>query len=279
MGRRASRTGAMFSGVVLGLVAAAALAQTPAPRDDGGDPRELGACCYSDGECRLVEPQWCATRLGDADCDGDVDFDDVNVLFHFWDICRLANADCNRDGFLNFDDIDPFIEILSNNVMITGTFMGAGTDCDPNPCPPQPLGDNCSNPKVIGETPYTDLDNTCVYSQDYDAICPFGESTAPDVVYQYVPVQDEVLDITLCLDDTAYDTKLYVYEGSCQGEYVACNDDFCTTASYPYAPYVSKIEYLTLYAGHTYYIIVDGYGSECGTYRLSVTPPPPGGRD
>ena len=77
------------------------------------------------------------------------------------------------------------------------------------------------------------------------------------------------------MDETNYDTKLYVFEDDCSGTPIACNDDFCTTAGYPEHPYVSMIESVSLNPGHDYYIVVDGYGSACGTYRLIVIPPPP----
>ncbi len=247
-------------------------------RDDGGD-------CY-DLQLTYTQGDACATIQVLADCvpatstyyawlgpQFTTAFECTNDDVQYWITlqcawCDVAPGACCLNGICHAETTIWECQDLG------GEFMGEFTLCDPSPCSP-PVGDNCANAKNVNEVPYTDLDDTCAYSQDYDAICPFGESTAPDVVYRYVPPLDEVLDITLCLDETNYDTKLYVYEGTCQGEYVACNDDFCTTTSYPLAPYVSKIESVLLSAGNTYYIIVDGYGSECGTYRLSVTPPPP----
>jgi hypothetical protein len=42
-------------------------------------------------------------------------------------------------------------------------------------------------------------------------------------------------------------------------------------------PYLSTLPALQLSAGNTYYIVVDGYGSDCGEYILDIVfvPPPP----
>jgi probable HAF family extracellular repeat protein len=60
---------------------------------------------------------------GDMNCDGVVDFDDINALVlalggqgpyeAVYPDCRWMNADCNGDGAVNFDDINAFIAILS----------------------------------------------------------------------------------------------------------------------------------------------------------------------
>jgi len=61
-------------------------------------------------------------RLGDMDCDGDVDFDDINpfvlalsgeaaYLAEYPD-CRWLNADCDEDGDVDFDDINPFVGLI-----------------------------------------------------------------------------------------------------------------------------------------------------------------------
>lgn len=65
----------------------------------------------------VTEPEW-----GDLNCDGLVDFDDVDpfvmalsgpegYLAQFPD-CNWYNADVDSNGFVNFDDIDPFVVLL-----------------------------------------------------------------------------------------------------------------------------------------------------------------------
>ena len=57
--------------------------------------------------------------LGDMDCDGDVDFDDINPFVLAlsgetaykaeYPDCVWLNADCDEDGDVDFDDINPFV--------------------------------------------------------------------------------------------------------------------------------------------------------------------------
>jgi hypothetical protein len=89
------------------------------------------------------------------------------------------------------------------------------------------------------------------------------------VAYSYTPSADVRVDINLCNDGTDYDTKLYVYEGGCPGTLIACNDDACSSPQF--SSYVSRLPNVNLLGGHTYYIIVDGYGSACGNYHMTIT--------
>ncbi|MEW6252108.1 MAG: hypothetical protein AB1716_15830 [Planctomycetota bacterium] len=69
---------------------------------------------------RLLAPR---TRPGDLNCDRQVNFDDINPFVlvlsdpQAWQQqypnCPLLNGDCNRDGRVNFDDINPFVALLS----------------------------------------------------------------------------------------------------------------------------------------------------------------------
>jgi hypothetical protein len=132
-------------------------------------------------------------------------------------------------------------------------------------------GDTCANPIVIPSLPFSDSRNTCVYTNDYDEVCPYAGSTAPDVVYAYTPADDEGIAVVLCDGATVYDTKVYVYEDICpdSGNPIACNDDACETVAFPW-DYVSQLGGVPLTAGHTYYIVVDGFSHECGDYYLDV---------
>ncbi len=61
--------------------------------------------------------------LGDMNCDGDVDFDDINAFalaltgedayLAVYPTCNWLNADINADGDVGFDDINPFVDVLS----------------------------------------------------------------------------------------------------------------------------------------------------------------------
>ena len=71
---------------------------------------------------RLLPPQ---THPGDLNCDGAVNFDDINPFVQVlsdpagWQQqypgCPLLNGDCNGDGVVNFDDINAFVALLSGS--------------------------------------------------------------------------------------------------------------------------------------------------------------------
>ncbi len=131
-------------------------------------------------------------------------------------------------------------------------------------------GDNINDATVIDALPYNTTGTTSGYTNDYDEICPYSGSTAPDVVYSYSPSADILVDISLC-GNSQYDTKLYVYQNSA-GNLVECIDDNCPG-------YQSELLGLALTGGNTYYIVVDGYGTEFGDYTFDMmevqAPPPP----
>ncbi|MFH1109898.1 MAG: S8 family serine peptidase, partial [Planctomycetota bacterium] len=131
-------------------------------------------------------------------------------------------------------------------------------------------GDTCATATVIPALPYSDSGNTCAFEHDYDEVCPNTNPGGRDVAYVFTPPTNMVVDISLCAN-SAYDTKLYVYEGSCPGTDVACNDDICSTPSFQQA-WVSSLWGVSLTGGLTYYIIVDGYSTlDCGNYTLDIT--------
>ena len=75
------------------------------------------------------------------------------------------------------------------------------------------------------------------------------------------------INIDLC--ESLYDTRTWVYDfeaGFGFGNPYACTAD----AGCGYSGYQSRISRMPAVAGHTYYIIVDGYGGDCGEYVLLV---------
>ena len=133
-------------------------------------------------------------------------------------------------------------------------------------------GDMCEDATHIPAIPYLDNGTTAGYSDDYDEICPYPNSTSPDVVYAYTPDVDISVNISLCQGQTDYDTKLYVYEDVCQEpndgqDPYACNDDYCDVP----VSYVSYLECVPMFVGHTYYVVIDGYDGDAGDYTLEIT--------
>lgn len=130
-------------------------------------------------------------------------------------------------------------------------------------------GEDIATALIIADLPFEDTGNTTDNKDNYDEVCPYSGSTSPDVVYAYTPTAEVLVCIDLC--GSYYDTKVYVYENTyTPGNPYACNDDWYVSAYDPCGQYVSKIPELLLTAGNTYYIVVDGYLGDSGSYSIDV---------
>jgi len=152
-------------------------------------------------------------------------------------------------------------------------YEGAAIILSGTPSSTRQGGDTVDDATVITELPAS-LEGTVVgYTDDYDCN-DIGTSTSADVVYSITAETDAAIDLTLCY--SSYDTKLFVFENEANnfaytttGE-EACNDDGesdpgCTI-------FTSRIDGLSMTAGNTYYIVVDGWAGSEGDYVLDVTP-------
>jgi len=132
-------------------------------------------------------------------------------------------------------------------------------------------GDDIATATVITSLPYTDGGTTAGYLHNYDEVCPYGPHTSPDVVYSFTPAVDTYIVADIC--NSLYDTKMFIYQdGETPGTPVACNDDACGSDGYK-----SRIGRTQIFAGSTYYIVIDGYGGASGTYEFNMdytTAPP-----
>ncbi|MCK4413503.1 MAG: hypothetical protein KAY32_08170 [Candidatus Eisenbacteria sp.] len=117
-------------------------------------------------------------------------------------------------------------------------------------------GESYADALLIPGLPYADTGATCDNRDDTTPAC--GYSMANDVVYKFVPTEDAFMSVYLC--GSGYDTILEIQDGI--GIPVACNDDFCGLQS--------GIEFFPVVTGHEYYIIVDGYSNDCGSYILEI---------
>ena len=235
----------------------------------------------------LAEPPACQHH-GDINHDYEITAGDAQQTFQialgiitptFFETCA---ADCNGDGDITAGD--------AQSVFLTALGLGQCMDDVPIPTPtpvwtntptptmtspptmtPTPIipgdGENCDNPIMIETVPFVIDGSTIGYVDDYDQQCPYG-GNAPDIVYVYQPASDQVVDLNLCTGTTNYDTKLYIFEGTCSGESIACSDDACSAPGY--ANWVSALPSVSLTAGNTYYIVVDGYGQSAGNYTLDI---------
>jgi hypothetical protein len=136
----------------------------------------------------------------------------------------------------------------------------AGTHLLVRPAGDRQGGETIVDATLIPSLPYTDSGATCDNVDDYDEACPFTGSVAPDVVYRFEPAHDVAVVIDLI--GSIYDTKVYVYDEDLN--LIACNDDY-------YADYVSRLENVPLVGRFAYFVVVDGYGNDCGEYELTIT--------
>lgn len=169
--------------------------------------------------------------------------------------CFYPSGDCT-DGLTEI--ACTFIE--------NGTWQGAGSSCATTECPVPAVGDTIENPFTVTGIPFSTNGSTVGFLNEYDEICNFT-AAAPDVVYAYTATRTEYLSVSTC-GNSAYDTKIFVYENSVDNA-VACNEDACETVNFPY-PFVARIDFVEVTAGNTYYIVVDGWGYEAGFYTLDI---------
>ena len=145
---------------------------------------------------------------------------------------------------------------------------------DPSDYPsPRQGGDEVEDAIIFTELPLMLLEQLKDILDNYDQVCPYDNSTSPDVVYSFTPEMNTFITIDLCNETTNYDSKVYVFENEAgnvatlpNGE-SACNDDYCNNS---YQDYLSFLEGVQVFAGNTYYIVVDGYGGSAGEYEINV---------
>src|SRR5213594_3369891 len=134
------------------------------------------------------------------------------------------------------------------------------------------LAGDCNSPTVIPAEGGTFSGVTSGPSQQAGS-CATSSGLSPEHVFQWNPAVSGTATIQTCGAGTSLDTVLYMRSGSCAGgaEVAAgCNDDACTNASG--LNLASRIT-PTVTAGQTYFIVVDAFGGQTGTFSLTVTPP------
>jgi len=122
-------------------------------------------------------------------------------------------------------------------------------------------GETCATATEVYAFPFCDVGTTAGYANDYTPSC--NTSSAPDVVYHWRPTFSNEVTFSLCGSD--YDCILHVWRGcpTSGGVEIACNDDWCGRQS---------CLTTAVQSGLDYYIIVDGYQSNSGAYRLNIVP-------
>lgn len=131
--------------------------------------------------------------------------------------------------------------------------------------------------------PWTVVGSTVGAVNNYNEVCPYTATGGLDEVLAWNPPTSGYYDLSLCQGTTNFDTKLYIYSGSCpavlnSGTQIACNDDLCANgATFPNT-WISSLTNVFMTTGTVYYIVVDAYSAaDVGNYTLllqnAVSPP------
>ncbi len=136
-------------------------------------------------------------------------------------------------------------------------------------------GEDVDNATPIIGLPFSSTGTTVGYANDYESISGgCTQTNAPDVVYSYFSTANQRVNIITCNPGTDYWTKIFVFENDASNT-IACNQysDNCLDE---YGVYRGDLYAIQLYAGETYYIVIDGgIGGPSGNYELSIEALPP----
>ncbi len=189
-------------------------------------------------------------------------------LFVFADSCVGDPYACNdRDNGVCAETWKPYLSCVqlfaghiyyivvdAVNVNECGDYTLTLESCSPIP------GDVIETAFPVPSLPFSATGETFSFFDQYAEDCG-GRSNAPDVVYAFSPPGDVTVEIDLC--NSCFDNRLYVYENS-RNTLVACDDNGCWPSGRAYLISVP------MFAGNTYYIVVDGDYDARGTYQLDI---------
>ncbi len=123
-----------------------------------------------------------------------------------------------------------------------------------------PTGDIFANPIIVPSIP------AVLTGDNLAANCwtnNYGQ-TSPDVYYQVVATCNGVMRVQTCASTgTLNDTYIHILDAA--GALLQSDDDGCPAAD------LKSSDSITMTAGSTYYIVVEGYSTNTGTYTVDVT--------
>jgi hypothetical protein len=149
------------------------------------------------------------------------------------------------------------VDVSSDPFNCGGCFINCGPGgscgnglCNANGCPEISLGP---------QLPQTTSGSTNNQDDDIAPLCAPGGGN--DVVYQFTA--PATAQYTIDTFGSSFDTVLHVHDGGCFGPELACNDDVPNMG-------LSSSVTVSLGAGQTVMIAVDGFGQSLGDYTLHI---------
>lgn len=229
---------------------ASAWADDCLPETPDGTPCSDGNLCNGDETCVSGACTGPGTPL---DCDDDDPCTD--------DLCQEPQGCVHTNNSAPCDD---------------GIACTASDACNAGTCIGGPPAGGCSPCQAAATIPASGGTFAGVTSGTSTLFGPGGCGTdggAGERVYRWTPTITGQVVISTCSDATFYDTRVYVMAGTCPGTFLACNNDTaaCATGA-PSFDEGSKVA-LSVTAGETYYIVVDGLLGDEGAYSLTVGVP------
>ena len=233
------------------------------------------ATTTSTGSSMLVDE----CSMGTDDCDDNATCTDLADGFE----CT-CNTGYSGDGVTCTDDDECTLMTDNCDVNATCNNTPGGFACACVPpyvgngvvCMLPPPGETCGTPKVVGALPYSDTDDSGLYTDEYETGggCPSdgGDNGlgASDVVYAFTPTTTDTYGIAINKTGSSGPSLVYVTT-DCANILNACIGDSgdiwgATNSSFG----------VPMTSGVTYYIVVDGwFGTEDGTYTLDILAPQP----
>ena len=195
-----------------------------------------------------------------AGSDDDYTFDtfgsSFDTVLYALDACGGAELACNDDGGGGGGESELTLALVSGEtvyLVVDGFGSGSGPFTLNASIPPA-----CADDLLSSTVPALGGGDTTGATNDNQGSC--GGSTGPDHLWGWTA--PFAATFTLDTIGSSYDTVLYVFDG-CGGAELACNDDR------PAGGLQSEVT-LTLSAGQTVIVGVDGYNGSSGVYTLSL---------
>lgn len=115
----------------------------------------------------------------------------------------------------------------------------------------------CGSSDLGFTVPQTVTGSTVGRADSQNVTC--AASGGPDQTFTFTASTTRTYEINLF--GSTYDTVLHVHDGTCTGAVLACNDD---------AGSLTSQVFVSLTAGQTITIVVDGYGNSSGNFTLNI---------